>query len=283
MLATGNNCYFYSSLRRIGFEVLRVEQVVVSEEVAEAVGNAAAASKVDEQNFLEELREELLSSDVCTPINALYLLCKEQGNRHAQARLRRLAGDLIEEDDATTLAWLAIHRRRLSRPARDLIMRTVMLRYLGVEERREFLGLSKSEWRRQLKRLTFYFENETFGVRGNRKKMHAEHKEEIRIKRRMAELVNQRAGEEISPQQLQQLVSVMNYRKLDGQVVDVMALSPAQVINIVLEVTDSVAVGHGRSRSVILGRKWSAGHPPSGVLACRDMLLNPLRILAFTG
>ena len=283
MLATGNNCYFYTTLRRFGFTVLRVEQVVVGDAVAESVDVAQESSKAREQDFSKMLREELLSSDPFLPINALYLQYREQGNRHAMARLRQLAGDLIEEDDATTLAWLTTNRRRMNREARDLIMRTVMLRYMGVGDKAEFLSMSKSAWRQQLRQLTFHFENQAFEQRCNRKKMLAEHKEEIRIKRRMAELVDQHAGQEMSPQELQQLLCVMNARKTTGQVIDVMALSPAQVLNIVLEVSASDTIGHGRSRSVFLRSKWSAEYPPPGAADCRRLLADPLQILAFTG
>ncbi len=284
MLATGNNCYFYTTLRRIGFHVLRVEQVVLSEAVEEAVDVAHAAKQVVQKDFLEGLREELQSPDLFTPVNALYFHYREQGNRHAMARLRHLADDLIEEEDASTLAWLATHRRHLDRDARDLIMRSVVLRYFGIHDRAEYLALSKTAWRRQLRQWTFHFENEAFAQRSNRKKMLPEHKEEIRIKRRMAELIDQHAGEEMTPEELQQLISVMNWRKPDtGKVVDVMALSPAQVLNIALEVSATTTIGHGRSRSVILGRKWSVDYLPAGAVACRKLVANPLLILAFTG
>ena len=282
-LATGNNCYFYSLLRRIGFQVLRIEQTQISEEVDEAVEAVHAVDKLKEADFLEQLREELLApSQLISMVTGLYLYYKENGNRHAMARIRRLAGE-IDEKDGTAAAWLAANRRQLSRDARDLIMRSVVLTYLGVNQHQKHLALSKSAWRQQLRQLTFYYENEAFGQRSNRKKMLAEHKEDIRIKRRIAELVDKHAGEEMSPQELQLLVSVMNVRKLSGRVVDVMALSPAQVLNIVLEVSAAEPIGSGRSRTVILGKKWSAANPPPGAVGCQALNADPLRILAFTG
>jgi hypothetical protein len=283
MLATANNCYFYSRLREVGFSVLRIQQLVVEEEVAQAVDTARAVSQLAEEAFLDELRQELATPDIHTPVNGLYLLYRERGNRHGMEQLRRLAGDLIEEDDAATLAWLTLNRRRLNREARDLILRTVRLYSMGVQQREDYLSMSKAEWRRRLRRLTFHFENEAFEQRGNRKKMLAEHKEEIRIKRRMAELIDQHAGREMNPQELQELLRVMNARRSSGTVIDVMSLSPAQAVNLALEVSASETVGQGRSRTIVLGRKWSANHPPPGAVSCWNLSANPLRILAFSG
>lgn len=284
MLATANNCYFYTSLRRIGFQVLRVEQVSLNDTVTEAVDTAHASGKREAKDFLDHLRDELLSASCPTLITALYLHYREQGNRHAMARLRKLSGDLIEEEDPAALVWLTTNRHRMNRDARELIMRTVILRHMGIRDQSSYLRLSKSNWRRQLRQLIFHFENLAFEQRSSRKKMLTAHKEEIRIKRRIANLIDQHAGEEMRPDQLLELVRVMNWRKpKTREVVDVLALSPAQALNVVLEVTASETVGQGRSRFVRLGHKWSAGSPPPGAEDCQVLMTNPLHMLALTG
>lgn len=289
-IATSNNCYFYTRLSEIGFEVLRVQGLQTPEPIQQAVTDTVETEKVAQKDFLQSLAEQL-ATDPTLLFNALYLLYQEKGNRHGMAELRALVGETISEHPVDAVAWLQLNRRRLNRKACKLILRRAKLHFFGIQEVAEAMSCSQAIWDQALRSLTFFFELQAYANRANRKRMQTGHKEEIRIKKGLAQHLATRAGELLSPRQLQAFIQPLisvpdpnpDPKASKPGTISVLALSSAQLIRLVSEITDAKITGSGRYRAVLLGQNWSPDHPPLFADQCSNLIANPLKILALSG
>lgn len=286
-IATANNCYLYTQLANAGFDVIRIEDMEVKNDVEDAVNQKLETEKVEKQRFSEQLAEDL-SDDPVVLINALYLYYKDKGDRHGTARLRKFVGDLINEDSVEAIAWLHLNRRRFDKKSRGLVTRIAKLIFLGVDDPTPFMKMSQAEWSRHLKSTIFYFECQAMDSRGMRKQLRPAHKEEIRLKKAIGKLIAKAAGKTVSPADLVNMIQpLVKVKKFDPEkgasAIDILALSPAQMVRLVTETTQSCVKGNGRDRSVNIGEMWSPKCPPLIAGFSTEMKANPLKILDFLG
>ena len=307
MLATANNCYLYTRLAEAGFEVLRIAVIEVADEVREAVDVQLETTKELQKVFRRSLKEQL-AADSHLLLNALYLYYKEKGNRHGTAQLHKLVPDLLNDQSIPAAAWLHKHRPRFDKASRARVIRLAKLIYLGVppEDRPDFLAMPDNDWNRHYKAAVFYFESQLMSSRAGRKQMRAEHKEDVRLKVAIANLVGTHAEEHLSPVELARIVRPLVsasvqvkkdtvitrfrkgkevqeiLRKGSWKKVDVLAFSPAQLVRLVQDITNSQVIGSGRDRTVQIGETWSALNVPLLAGVALHLERDPLKVLCLS-
>lgn len=286
-IATSNNCYLYTQLSKVGFEVIRIQDVDVDPEIECSVSDRIEVEKELKKAFGEEL-ESLIIDDSELLINALYLYYKDRGDRHGQARLRKFVPDLLNEDSTPAAAWLQLNRRRFDKKSRGLVIRVTRLMFLGVDDVAPFMEMSQADWNQHFKSAVFYFERKAMESRSYRKQLISEHKEEIRIKTAVATLVATREGQILNPEDLLSIIDpllAVSKRREDGtrKSLNLLALSSAQLVRLILETTQSEVCGSGRNRTILIGPPWDEKCIPLIARFSASMNANPLKILGFLG
>jgi hypothetical protein len=288
-IATANNCYLYTQLTNAGFEVFRIEHIDVTPVVEESVESQIQIEKLLKEEFASQLTEKMLT-DPHLLLNALYRNYKEKGDRHGQARLRTYVPDIIDEDSIPATAWLQLNRRRFDKRSRNRVLRIAKLIYLDVHptERLPFLQMSDTVWTQHFKQAIYYFESQALESRTFRKQLRTEHKEEIRIKQAIGQLIAKHHGKELTPENLQSLLRPLasvtrTAPDTPPKAINLLALSNAQLVRLVTHTTTSTIQGTGRNRTLLIGQSWSKDRIPLLAAVATAILPNPLKILAFLG
>ncbi|WP_187270982.1 DEAD/DEAH box helicase family protein [Neolewinella aurantiaca] len=315
-VASANNCYFYTRLRAVGFTILRVKNKPSADPVKDAVSKAGQTQKEERKAFHKALIEDLLHHPAPV-INALFLWYAEQGNRHGRANLQQLTPKLLDNvQGATGAQYLSQHRRRWDEKARTHILRYCRLFALGVTDKEHFLNLSPAEFNHQFRAAKFHFEQQLFNDPKTRKLMKSEHKEEVRIKKHIAQhlalnLQNTNSGTEENKganagakmvgralvERLKPLLLVSKKPLLPARsarppliakkrrlsepegLIDLLGLSPARAINLVRNITHCTVEGSGRYRTITIHAAFTNDNPPPLAAAANNLLADPAKIL----
>ena len=271
MLASTNNCYFYSQLSRYpNIKIYAAEDYHVEDSIKDEVKASKKEMKANREAIESNLRTQILA-DSANLVKAFYLYYQRAGNRHGTQFLQRLASELLEEADETEAKKLLSENKELFQKKwyRKIIRTYIRLHFIGCPPDVIATELERSpkEFEERWRAFMTWGELGVYENKRRRKLLRTVHKEDIRAKYFIQKyLLN--AGPQITLRELRSKVqTVFNRRSysqdLSMEVVDQVAVvSEAQAERLLKSLFRVEEMSVTRNKKIEILEKWDSANVP---------------------
>lgn len=277
MLASANNCYFYSQLNRYpNIKIYAAEDYYVEDSIKDEVQASRKEQQANREGIEANLRGQLLA-DPATLVKAFYLYYQRAGNRLGTGFLKRLAAGLLEEADETEAKKLLSERKEQFQKKwyRKIIRTFVRLHFIDCppDVIAEELERPTKEFEERWQAFITWAELRLYENKRRRKLLRAVHREDIRAKYFIQKHLL-KAGPQITVRELRSMIQTIFNRRsysrdLSVEVVEQVALvNDAQAERLLRALFRVRNYGHGarggasRQRRFEILEKWDDGNVP---------------------
>jgi len=285
MVETSNNCFFYSEIGRhanIIIQGLEQSDAAARERVSAALDDAAAALDDEKETVLAALKQDLTTAPRAI-IQAYHRRVHKAGNRHAAARIKAMAPDLLETDDAAAVdAYMATHGQYFAHAwFTDTINRFLRARFTGMDAQSlaDAMDMPAKDFNRMWHQWKTHIEFLIYENRRWRTSLTPQHRADVKTKKMLRAWIDAAAvdGKISAADALKVLREKTSVHRINGAMDGVESISAlrldAAAVERILNAVFDVTVDRYRGGNVYQLKR------PAATWLNPEMAANPLKIL----